>query len=378
MLKFNSNLIIVPILLSIFACGPQVTSQSDVDTPEYHYKAGMRYLDDENYESAIKSFQRSVDLDKKFAEGYAGLGLAYGLSGDLKTGRKNMDSALKTNKKNPEIRVLSGRLWIAHKNENQRWLTRSLDEFKAALKLDDEFEAAFFWRGMAYMQNYDFSLADAEFRILVEKKGDYAGRADNMWALSQKIVRAQPGTTAGKKIALKTKISRADMTVLFIEELKLTELFERFMPSNNNPTFQTPSQMMGNSNFILPSDVNNNWASGWIEEAIKLGVVEADPDGNFYPAEPVTRAGYARAVAKILTMVTRDQSLETRYFGENPSRFSDVSSSHFAYPAMALCSERGIMKADLVTGGFKPNGNVGGADALLIIRSVQTSLRVTF
>tara|TARA_B100000519_G_C13925159_1_gene288721 strand:+ start:108 stop:218 length:111 start_codon:yes stop_codon:yes gene_type:complete len=36
------------------------------------------------------------------------------------------------------------------------------------------------------------------------------------------------------------------------------------------------------------------------------------------------------------------------------------------------------MKADLVTGGFKPNGNVGGADALLIIRSVQTSLRVTF
>ena len=231
---------------------------------------------------------------------------------------------------------------------------------------------------MAYMQNYDFSLAEDEFRPLVEKKGDYAGRADEMWALSQKIVRAQPGTSAGKKIALKNKISRADMTVLFIEELKLTELFERFMPSNNSSTFQTPSQMMGTSNFILPSDVQNNWASGWIQEAIKLGVIESDPDGNFYPSEPVTRAGYARSIAKILMMVTRDESLETRYFGENPSRFSDVSSSHFAYPAMALCSERGIMKADLVTGGFKPNGNVGGADALLIIRSVQTSLRVTF
>ena len=45
----------------------------------------MRYLDDENYESAIKSFQRSVDLDKKFAEGYAGLGLAYGLTGGTTT-----------------------------------------------------------------------------------------------------------------------------------------------------------------------------------------------------------------------------------------------------------------------------------------------------
>ena len=49
-----------------------------------------------------------------------------------------------------------------------------------------------------------------------------------------------------------------------------------------------------------------------------------------------------------------------------------------AYPGMALCSERGIMKADLVTGGFNPAGGVGGADALLIIRTVQTSLRVTF
>ena len=135
---------------------------------------------------------------------------------------------------------------------------------------------------------------------------------------------------------------------------------------------------MSQGNAPLPGDVRGSWAEGWIEEAMKLGVVETDPDGNFYPAESVTRAGYARAVARILTMVTRDQTLETRYFGENPSRFSDVSSSHFAYPAMALCSERGIMKADLVTGGFNPAGGVGGADALLIIRTVQTSLRVTF
>ena len=136
--------------------------------------------------------------------------------------------------------------------------------------------------------------------------------------------------------------------------------------------------MMSQGNAPLPGDVRGSWAEGWIEEAMKLGVVEAEPDGNFYPAQSVTRAGYARAMVKILTMVTRDQTLETKYIGENPSRFSDVSSSHFAYSAMALCSERGIMKADLVTGGFNPFGNVGGADALLIIRLVQTSLRVTF
>ena len=378
MKKRLSLSLLFPALLFLAACGPKATSQSDVDTPEYHYRAGMRYLDSEDFQSAIRSFQRAVDLDKKFALGWGGLGLSHGLMGDLKTGRKHMDKAIGEGKKNPEVRVLAGRLWIAHKADNKRWLKRAVDEFDTALKLERDNEAAVFWKGMAYMQNYDFSLAEAEFRKLVERKGEYAGRADDMWALSQKIVRAQPGTTAGKRIALKSKISRADMTVLFIEELKLTELFQRFMPQSPSAGFQTPGQAMNQSAPRTPGDVSGNWAEGWITEAMKLGVVEADPDGFFYPAESVTRAGYARAVARILTMVTRDQSLETRYFGENPSRFSDVSSSHFAYPAMALCSERGIMKADLVTGGFQPAGNVGGADALLIIRSVQNSLRVTF
>ncbi|HJM11122.1 MAG: S-layer homology domain-containing protein [Candidatus Marinimicrobia bacterium] len=378
MKKLTVAALVVPTLLFIAGCGPKATSQSDVDSPEYHYKAGMRYLESEDYESAIRSFQRSVDLDKKFALGWGGLGLAYGLTGDLKTGRKHMDTAVGRGKKNPDVRVLAGRLWIAHKDDSKRWLKRAVDEFDTALKRKDGHEPAIFWKGMAYLYNYDFSLAEAEFRTLVERKGEYAGRADEMWALSQKIVRAQPGTSAGKKIALKSKISRADMTVLFIEELNLTELFKRFMPPSASGGFQTPAQMMSQGNAPLPGDVRGSWAEGWIEEAMKLGVVEADPDGNFYPAESVTRAGYARAVARILTMVTRDQTLETRYFGENPSRFSDVSSSHFAYPAMALCSERGIMKADLVTGGFNPAGSVGGADALLIIRTVQTSLRVTF
>ena len=378
MKKLTVAALVVPTLLFIAGCGPKATSQSDVDSPEYHYKAGMRYLESEDYESAIRSFQRSVDLDKKFALGWGGLGLAYGLTGDLKTGRKHMDTAVGRGKKDPDVRVLAGRLWIAHKDDSKRWLKRAVDEFDTALKRKNGHEPAIFWKGMAYLYNYDFSLAEAEFRTLVERKGEYAGRADEMWALSQKIVRAQPGTSAGKKIALKSKISRADMTVLFIEELNLTELFKRFMPPSASGGFQTPAQMMSQGNAPLPGDVRGSWAEGWIEEAMKLGVVEADPDGNFYPAESVTRAGYARAVARILTMVTRDQTLETRYFGENPSRFSDVSSSHFAYPAMALCSERGIMKADLVTGGFNPAGSVGGADALLIIRTVQTSLRVTF
>ena len=72
------------------------------------------------------------------------------------------------------------------------------------------------------------------------------------------------------------------------------------------------------------------------------------------------------------------QDLRPDIFGESPSRFQDVTSSHPAYNAMALCSERGIMQADIITGRFQPNLAVSGADALLSIRTFQNALRITF
>ena len=377
MKKVISIAMILPLLIVFFSCGPKLKSQSDVDTPEYHYRAGLRYIEDENYSDAIGAFERAVGLDKKYSPGWAGLGLATGLNGDLKEGRKHMEKALSKGKKIPDVHVLDGRLWTAHKRVEKKWMKDAKKSFERALKLDPDHEGATYYLGYAYLQNFDFSLADNEFRKLVERKGEYASKANEMWALSQKIVRAQPGTPAGKKIALLPKITRADLAVLFIEELKLPEIFERFLPQGT-PAFQTPAQMSVEVNAPLPPDVKGTWAERWIEEALNLGVLEPDPDGRFYPAENLTRAGYAKAVARILVAATRDPELETRYFGENPSRFIDVSSSHFAYPSMALCAERGIMKADLVTGKFDPAGTVNGADALLIIRSVQNSLRMTF
>ena len=106
--------------------------------------------------------------------------------------------------------------------------------------------------------------------------------------------------------------------------------------------------------------------------------MNVEPDGNFYPDDNINRATYALAVQRLLVVATRDQSLETKYFGESQSRFSDVPSSHFAYNAMAVCTERGIMQVDMMNNQFNPKGDVTGADALLIIRNLQNSLRMTF
>ena len=375
MLKKNQLLLTFIPLLFLASCATK--PESDMDTPEYHYKAGMRAIENEDYQQSIKSFQRSIDLDKKFALGYGGLGLAHANLENNSEAKDNASKCASRGSKDPEALALSGQVWITMRNSEKRWFKRAEDLLEKALKRDKEHEGSQYWFGVAHLYNYQFDEAESYFRKVVNKRGDYAGKADSKWKLSQKIVRAMPGTPIGKKVALKEKINRADLAVLFAEELKIGVLFDR-MPAAQSSGFQTPGQAAQASTVTVPNDSKGHWAETWIKDMLRYGIMNIEPDGNFYPDDNINRAIYAMAVQRLLVVATRDESLETRYFGEAQSRFSDVPSSHFAYNAMALCAERGIMQADVINGRFDPTGNVTGADALLIIRTLQTSLRMTF
>ena len=351
--------------------------KSEVDTPEYHFKAGMRAVETGEYNAALTSFQRSVDLDKKFAPGYCGLGLAHAHLGNVKEAKKNVDKGVSKGSKDPDVLALGARAWITLREHEKKWFKRASKLLDKALKRKKNHEASLYYYGVAHLYNYDLVEAESYFRKVVDKKGAYAGKADAKWNLVQKIERAMPGTPVGKKVALHEKITRADLAVLFAEELKISELVAR-MPQQN-AGFQTPGQANADGSAAAnPSDSKGHWAETWINEMSKLGVLQVSPDRKFYPDEVISRAEYAMAVQSLLVLVTKDGGLETRYFGESPSRFSDVPSSHYAYNAMALCAERGIMHADMITGNFNPSGPVTGADALLIIRGIQSSVRMTF
>ena len=362
------------IVLLFSACAQK--PMSDVDTPEYHFRAGMRSVENGDYPAAMKSFSRSVELDRKFAPGYGGLALTNAYLGSVTEAKANVDKAAGRAKKDSDVYVLCARTFIVLRSVEKRWFNRAEDYLEKALKFNREHEGALYYFGEAHLYMYEFTAAEGYFRRVVDKKGEYAGKADAKWNLLQKIVRAMPGTTAGKKVALQEKINRADLAVIFVEELKVGELFDR-MPQQNTG-FQTPSQMQASAQVDVPVDAVGHWAEVWIKECVKLGIIETFPDGKFYPEDIVSRSSYAMAVQRLLVAATRDASLETRYFGESPSRFSDVPSSHPAYNAMALCAERGIMQADVMTGRFDPAGTMGGADALLVIRTLQSSLRMTF
>ena len=366
----------VSILSLVFLAACATKPESDVDTPEYHYKAGMRAVENMDYQQAIKSFQRSVDLDSKFALGFGGLGLANARLGNNKEAKKFASTCASKGNKDSDALALSARVWINMRESEKKWFNRAEGHLKKSLKRNKEHEGSQYWYGVAYLYSYKFNEAEDYFRVVVNKRGEYSGLADSKWKLSQKIVRAMPGTPVGKKVALKERINRADLAVLFSEELKIGVLFDR-MPAQSTG-FQSPSQANQNTTIQIPIDSKNHWAETWIKDMIRYGVMNVEPDGNFYPDDKINRATYALAVQRLLVVATRDESLETKYFGENQSRFSDVPSSHFAYNAMAVCTERGIMQVDMMNNRFNPTGDVTGADALLIIRNLQNSLRMTF
>jgi hypothetical protein len=125
------------------------------------------------------------------------------------------------------------------------------------------------------------------------------------------------------------------------------------------------------------TDIEGHWAKNWIEGVIKAGAIDPFPDHTFRPDEQITRANYAMFLQNVLIAATADQSLATKYIGTT-SRFPDVNPSHYAYNAICLTVDRGIMKADTMDGAFGMADAVSGADALLIIRDFQNALRITF
>ena len=368
--------------LWIAGCGPKpIKEQSLLDTPDNHYNQGLRELSRGSLDGATEEFGRATALNPDYPGGYVGMGLVWAEKGDFAKAFESVDKGLGKDAKFIDGLIAKGRIYAKQK-KGEDWLEDAVKQFDKALKLSPSSDKALFYKGEAYKEAYAFGEAAAQFSKVIELKGDYAKDANAEWELVQKIQRAAPGTKIGKKIALIKEIDRADIAVLFVEELKLLEVLQKRQPKVYNTKFRPPDDPTAfptgqKTEEPLATDLAGHWAKNWIEDVIKAGAMDAFPDHTFRPDDKLTRTNYAMFIQNILLVVTADQSLATKYIGTE-SRFPDVNATNFAYNAICLAVDRGIMKADAMDGSFGGRNPVSGADALLIIRDFQNALRMTF
>ncbi len=380
---------------ALFAgCGPkQRLAEGLLDTPEAHTNQGMRKYEEGNLDAAQSEFEEALSLDAKYAPAHAGLSLVFAsraVSIDdskskerknyIKQGEKHLDKAVDLDDKNPSVWIAGIRFYTLLQ-EGDNWIKKCEKRFEKALKLNPQSDEAYYFMGLAYKQALDFERAQEMLTKALDIDGAWSEKADAALKTVHKIVRAQPGTKYGKLIALQDKISRADMAVLFIEELNIVQRIERREMAKSAPdlSFQAENpHALGKSSSPGAeeiTDIKGHWAESMIRDFVKTGLFEVSPDHKFYPDEPVTRIEFAGVVQRLLYLVTGDESIFTKYIGEKQSHIRDIRPDHPFYGAAVLCVERGIMDLDKITGYFRPDETVSGPDALLFIRDIKNALK---
>ena len=373
--------LVVALAVVVTGCGPKAApSASIMDTPEYHYKTGLRYLDRGQVDDALKSFERAIALDPKSPLSYIGKGLALGRKGDYKQALESMSKGKSLDKTGIEANIGMIRLFSMQRAKG--WVQEAENEFREAEKRDPNSSPLYFYMGMSYKAALDFDKAAPLFEKVIALNKEFTGEANAEWAVIQKIQRAAPGTEIGKKIALIDKIDRADIAALFDQEMNLEKLFTKRGVKTYDTSFKAPAESstaLTTEKIIkmdAATDIADNWLKPSIETILKLQVrgLEAGPDHMFEPTKKITKAEFALMLEDILIKVSGDEKLATKFLGAT-SPFPDIRNDQYFFNAAMTATSRGFIEADKATGEFKPGDPVSGADALLSIREFKNQLK---
>jgi tetratricopeptide (TPR) repeat protein len=85
------------------SCSPEtILLRPSLDTPSHHIDNGYKLMAYGKLGAAIQEFTRAKELNASYAPAYVGLGIAYGMQGNLEKGRALMEQAQKMARDNEE------------------------------------------------------------------------------------------------------------------------------------------------------------------------------------------------------------------------------------------------------------------------------------
>lgn len=120
----------------------------------------------------------------------------------------------------------------------------------------------------------------------------------------------------------------------------------------------------------LMTDVRTHWAATWIFAVARAGVMEPFDNHAFQPRAVVRRIELAQAVARLLPQAGARTPAQLRAWESARLRFSDLSSSHLAYPSASAAVAAGVMKT-VGDNVFQPSRPVTGPEAIEAIGRLE-------
>jgi len=379
---------------------------NQLDTPGHHTFTGLKLLDQEKYSDAKREFEMATSLDAKYSKAYTGTALVNIYTGKLNTAWDNLTLGFKNAQTADEklfVNVTKIRYYTVNKSD-PKWLELAKSQFDEAVVIDSKHAPAYYFMGLAYKEALDFDQAGQVFAKVMQLKTDHLADADAQLKFLQKVQQAMPVTEAGKKIALIDNLTRADAAALFMEELKIKELYNKQAPKAlETPLKETEkvstevkdaqkvleAKETGNVPEVTPpsppapvklmaKDIADHPLKTDIEGILETGVrgLENDPKGNFNPGEVLSRGEYAIMLEDVMIKLTGEKDLAARYVNSK-SLFPDVPADMPYFNAIISVTSRGIMEAkNTKTGEFAPLKPLSGVEALLIIRKLKEKLKI--
>jgi hypothetical protein len=360
----------------------------------------MNALENGNLAVAQEKFQRSVYLDEHFAKAYGGLAIVAAAKArqqaeagvrepDTSPVFDSLDKARKYAEKPDEefeyqlakIRVLTflkGKGWLEQAEAAAR-SAQALRVDERALTYYQGTEALPYYLGLASLEALEFQKARDRFADVLNAKreGKWHEPADKAWKKTDRIVRAMAGITVGdvgKRIAIKDSVSRADVAALLVDEMKLDRLFAGRIPVRSQLAKLKPE--------YVPADLASHpfreevlTMLKWRVRGLEPKFDEASQTQVFKPADSVLRGEMAFILEDVLIKLTGDEKLAVAYFGQEKSPFPDVRPTSPFYNAVVNMTTRGIMEGEL-SGEFRLNDPVDGAEALLAIRVLKEKMNI--
>ena len=114
---------------------------------------------------------------------------------------------------------------------------------------------------------------------------------------------------------------------------------------------------------VLITDVRGSWAATWIMAVARAGILEPFANHAFQPRTVVRRTDLAQAVARLLARIAVQRPDRAKSWAAARLKFSDLSSSHLAYPAASAAVASGVL-GTVGENAFQPSRPVTGAEAI--------------